>query len=234
MGDHHNAKPAHLTELMKPKSKKTKAAATSAPLSKKKTATQKTPGTKTLSKARGRPTSFTPDTRSKIIAAVSQGNTLSASALMSNISDQTLRNWLKSGEQEEHGEYAEFALAIKQAQAKAEMASVEGIRAAAQGGAVVEQTTTVTEHTTKNGTKVTTTRTVERFAQPQWQAAAFMLERRNPQQWGRHDRVTNTNYNFDLENLSDEQFELFDQLTNQGVEPPVAYATVLGNRTAGL
>lgn len=177
----------------------------------------------------GRPSNFTDEVKAKILTAIAAGNSLTTSAQYANITYETLRVWLKKGESGE-GEYSVFSVAIKKGQADAEALSVGRIRQAAKGGAVIERTTVTTERTTKSGSTVTTTRATERYAPPQWQADAWWLERVNRQQWGRHDRVTNTNYNFDLERLTDEQFELFDQLTDQGVEPPIAYATCLNQK----
>ncbi len=193
-----------------------------------KTVTSGTAPAKDSSKG-GRPTSFTEDNKSKILTAIAAGNTLENSAQYGGITYETLRAWLKKGEAGQEG-FSGFSVALKKAQADAEALSVGRIRQAAKGGAILERTTISTERTTKNGTVVTTTRSTERYAAPAWQADAWWLERINRSKWGRHDRVTNHNYNFDLESLSDAQFELFDQLTDQGVEPPIAYATVLGQK----
>ena len=181
----------------------------------------------------GRPSAFTEETKTKILTAIGAGNSLSISAQYAAINYETLRLWLKRGEhadEKKDPEFFGFFVAIKKAQADAEALSVGRIRQAAKGGAILERTTVTTERTNKSGVTTTTTRSTERYAPPQWQADAWWLERMNGQQWGRHDRVTRNQFNFDLENLSDEQFELFDQLTNDGVDPAVAYATCLSKK----
>lgn len=181
--------------------------------------------------AGGRPSAFTPAAREAILKAISDGNTLNTSAVLGGVTYQTFRNWIKQGEAEGKGEYFAFGQAVQQAQAKAEREAVENILAAARGGALIEQTTITTTRTARNGTKTTETRTYEKRTGPDHRAAAFWLERRNPQEWGRNDRLTTTNFNYDLSALSDDQFNAFDQLTSNGVDPAIAYAEALNRKT---
>ncbi len=181
--------------------------------------------TTSADKTNGRPSAFTDETKTKILTAIAAGNTLRTSAEYGGITYETLRAWLRKGDVGEE-KFSVFSAALKKAQADAEALSVGRIRQAAKGGAIIERTTITTERTSKSGMATTTTRTTERYSPPQWQADAWWLERTRDE-WRRHDKVTRTNFNFDLENLTDEQFELFDQLTNNDVDPAIAYATAL-------
>lgn len=183
-------------------------------------------------KSAGRPSSFTDEVKSKILTAIAAGNSLTTSAQYAGINYETLRLWLKRGEHGEQTdpEYFGFFGAVKKAEADAEALSIGRIRQAAKGGQIIERTTITTERTSKNGVTTTTTRSTERYSPPQWQADAWWCERKNPTQWGRNDRVTKTSFNFNLENLTDAQFEMFDQLTRDGVDPAIAYATCLGEK----
>lgn len=85
-------------------------------------------------RAKGRPTKFTHDVRTRIIAAIRNGNTYEASANYGGISYDSLRGWLNRGEDEAEGEFFEFFNAIKKAEAEAEVESVALIRRSAQDG----------------------------------------------------------------------------------------------------
>ena len=61
------------------------------------------------------------------------------------------------------------------------MESLAQIEAGAEGGALVERTTTT--RTAKDGTATTTVR--ERYTPPDWRADGWFLERRHPTDWSR-------------------------------------------------
>jgi transposase len=73
--------------------------------------------------------------------------------------------------------YVDYMNAIEKALADAEMADVAVLAKAAQGGAVLGRTT----RTKADGSVITT----ERLSEPQWTAAAWRLERKHPDRWGR-------------------------------------------------
>lgn len=81
--------------------------------------------------------------------------------------------------------YVSFARACWTQAANATAGMLASVSKAATGGSVVSVTTT--EHTREDGTIERTT--VERRAEPDWRAAAWRLERRHPQQFGRTQRV---------------------------------------------
>ena len=76
--------------------------------------------------------------------------------------------------------YAEFADAVEKAQATDEIITVGRIKQAGQGGAVLARKTT----RYPDGREVTE----ERYAQPEWTADAWWLERKHFQRWGRRER----------------------------------------------
>lgn len=78
---------------------------------------------------------------------------------------------------EREDRYVVYADAIERALAEAEMADVAVLAQAAKGGAVVARTT----RTRLDGTTLVT----ERLSEPQWTAAAWRLERKHPDRWGR-------------------------------------------------
>lgn len=86
------------------------------------------------------------------------------------------------GQEEEDGIYADFVVTAKKAKASAEMRAISVIRKAFSGYNVK----TVKTVTKPDGSFETTVTTGREF---HWQAAAWWLERRNPDRWGKKDRV---------------------------------------------
>ena len=83
------------------------------------------------------------------------------------------------------GSYMQFMHAVKRAGAVRTLESLDRIEAGAEGGALIERTTTT--RTAKNGTATTTVR--ERFTPPDWHADGWFLERRHPADWSRRTEV---------------------------------------------
>lgn len=136
---------------------------------------------------RGRPTKFTPETRQKILTALSNGNTYEASAQYGGVTYTLFREWIKQGEQETEGEFLEFLEAVKKAEAQAEVASIARIRSAASGQRVIKSETV---RVTPDGEQITERE--YQYVPPQWQADAWFLERRRPQDWARRERHEHT------------------------------------------
>jgi len=78
---------------------------------------------------------------------------------------------------EQEGAYAAFSDRTKRAMANGELGYLGVIAKAAKGGLVIGRS--VTHH--EDGTSTT----VEKYARPEWTAAAWALERKNPERWGR-------------------------------------------------
>ena len=81
-------------------------------------------------------------------------------------------------------EAAEFSLALAAALAAAEVGNVATIATSAKGGHVLERRTV----TDANGAITV----YEKKSKPEWQAAAWWLERRNPERWARRLVVEDT------------------------------------------
>lgn len=80
----------------------------------------------------GRPgiSSFTPETREKILGALRAGNYRVAACKFAGISDETFRRWMNAGKAGQP-EYVDFVEQVKQAEAQAEASLVATIRKAA-------------------------------------------------------------------------------------------------------
>ncbi|MFD1422452.1 hypothetical protein ACFQ4J_01685 [Laceyella tengchongensis] len=82
----------------------------------------------------GRPTKLTPALQEKIVTVIRGGNYIETAAAYAGISKQTLYNWLRRGARQKSGQYREFALAVEQALAEAEMRDLALIEQAARDG----------------------------------------------------------------------------------------------------
>ena len=96
----------------------------------------------------GRHTKKTPEIRTKILNAISEGNTHKVSCALAGVSTTHFYDWIQAD--------AEFSDDVKAAEAISEAFHVEQIRNATNSN---------------------------------WQASAWMLERRNNKEWGRFDRL---------------------------------------------
>jgi hypothetical protein len=136
-------------------------------------------------KTGGRVAKLTPETQKIILDGVAVGITRIFAAKRASVDDSTVRRWMIRGQREKSGIYRTFFTALKKAEADAVARNVAIIQQAAKGGQVTERTTTTTRK--RNGDTVTTIS--ERFATSQWTAAAWWLERTQPDEFAssRHE-----------------------------------------------
>lgn len=80
-----------------------------------------------MAEERGRPTLFTEEIRSQLILAVSKGNYISQAAVLCGITRQTVFGWMKKGKDAGEGEYYDFFVAIRKAEAKVEEMCISGV-----------------------------------------------------------------------------------------------------------
>lgn len=77
----------------------------------------------------GRPSKRTPTVEERIVEAIKQGMTYKLAAQYGGISYETLRNWLKQGE-DGNEEYAAFFQAVQRAEAEGVLANLQFINKA--------------------------------------------------------------------------------------------------------
>ena len=88
--------------------------------------------------SRGRPNMLTPERQDRIVGALKVGNTRRAAARHGGIDEDTLLEWIRRGEGRDKRRktqaFADFAVAIKDAEAEAEVQYVNVIKNAAASG----------------------------------------------------------------------------------------------------
>jgi transposase len=167
--------------------------------------------------SRGRPTKLTPDVQQRMCTVLAAGHTRRVACRAGGVSVRTFCDWMRKGRAElsadSEGIYCNFLLAIKKAEFEALQEHMANLRQAALGGQVLQRTTVVRETAT-----ATTTTTVERWSQRQWQASAWWLERKYHEDWGNQAHLIR-----DLEKALKAQQEQIDHLraTHPAPAPPL-------------
>lgn len=122
----------------------------------------------------GRPSKFSQERADRLTKAIKAGNTKAAACQCAGISMDTLARWLAN--------FADFADAYARAEAEFEMRNVAVI----QGAATKRKVTKTITKTFADGTTIVEERVSHEF---DWQAAAWLLERRRYEAWGKRDRL---------------------------------------------
>ncbi len=117
-----------------------------------------------------RPTKLNFDTHNKIITAIRAGNYIETAAAYAGVNKSTLYEWLKRGEREKQRVAENSRYRIR----KSEKPYVEFSNAVEKALAEAE---------------IRDVAIIAKAAKEQWQAAAWRLERKFPDRWGRKDKV---------------------------------------------
>lgn len=144
-----------------------------------------------------------PDLHDTIVENVRLGVPLREAAVASGVSEPAFHLWMSKGEKEllrvdglrsagekaevdpEREHYVRFVEDVTQARADAMARKVKRLDRIAEGGIVVDRTTTT--RTLRDGTEETTVR--ERYAQPDPRPDIFQLERQWREHYGRRERI---------------------------------------------
>lgn len=126
---------------------------------------------------------MTDETAARIAAAVRAGNYIETAGALVGVSKQALYKWLRRGARAREGLHREFVDAVVKALAEAEDRMLAVVEKAASGYPVER----VKETIDQMGGVVRETVKTHEFA---WQAAAWRLERKHPERWGRRERAT--------------------------------------------
>jgi len=133
----------------------------------------------------GRPSKFDPDKGQKVIRLLTIGATLHEAARTVGVHYETVLNWRKKGASQKRGQFREFFEGVERALEAAKVNSMAAIEQAIRGA----RGTRVKKD--KDGNVVEE----EEFwlLPPQWTAAAWRLERLDPQRWGRQVPLAQVN-----------------------------------------
>jgi len=126
-----------------------------------------------MDKKRGRPTKLDEVVQEKIVNAIKAGNYIETAAAYAGINKDTLYEWLKRGEREKQRLRKDKNLKIN----KAEEPFVYFSDAVEKALAEAEMRNVLI---------------ISKTAEAQWQAAAWWLERKYPEKWGKRDNVNLT------------------------------------------
>lgn len=128
-----------------------------------------------------RPTKLSPEVQERIVMAVRAGATREVAAALVPVNVRTLYRWLSNGHKHENGLQSQLSQAIEKAEAEFEAEAILRVRQSSIGGEIIARKTT----TRKDGAIVVE----ETYTRPEWTAAAWLLERKYPDRWGRRERI---------------------------------------------
>lgn len=152
-----------------------------------------------MGNTRGRPTKLTPETQKKIVAAIRSGNFFETACEFAGISRSTGFEWLRIARGEHPDKkptkpFLDFLDAVKKAEADAEAEQLLIIRNAAKGGTEY-RSETVNKYDKDGRVKEVIER--KQLTPPNWTAAAWYLERKHPERWGRTKPTCDHDSNMD-------------------------------------
>ncbi len=130
-----------------------------------------------------RKTKLNSETQDRILKAISLGLTYKDAAQFAGIGETTFYEWKKKGENASAGKFREFWEALKKAEVEGENVLLQRINDAATGKNSKKKTKTIYD---KEGKAIGKVEIIEEGGI--WQAAAWILERRFPERWGRNAR----------------------------------------------
>jgi hypothetical protein len=114
-----------------------------------------------------------------VYAAIEAGLPISKCAHLIGVDHTTFYTYMKYGEDPRYAKFYEFRRKIKRIEKNRELEALKVIREAASGGFVVKRTKIKTSNRGMTVTKEEST------LSPQWQAAAWFLERKDKLNWSR-------------------------------------------------
>jgi transposase len=136
-----------------------------------------------------RPIKLKPEVQNKIIVAIKAGNYIETAAAYAGISKNTLYDWLKRGEREKQRVNKNSKAKIR----KLEADFVEFSDAIEKALAEAE---------------IRDVTIIAKAAEEQWQAAAWRLERKFPDRWGRRK--------LDIEHSGEIGIKIVDDINDEG------------------
>lgn len=159
--------------------------------------------------AGGRPTKLTPETKKKLLDGIKIGMPIDAAVSVAGIDKVTFYSWKNRGEKDTKGIFREFLNSLKEAEAIGIASLLQTIHKSTQGGNVKTFKKTVKDSA---GNIISVTEE-ERMVPIQFTPAAWILERRFPNQFGRNREVKSDLDNKPLPFMgTDEEADIKDPL----------------------
>ena len=128
----------------------------------------------------GRKSKLTPAVTQELYSAIAGGNTHETACALAGIAPSTFYEWLSKGEKAKSGKFLEFAEQIRKGEALAEAKRIDIIRKAGEGKGQFQE-------------------------KPDWKAAAWYLERRYPEKWGRRIISADVSHSGEITEVKEER-----------------------------
>jgi hypothetical protein len=157
----------------------------------------------------------TPQRRRTIYRALSTGHSQKMACALAGITPRHYRKWIRKGEQGVNTTYAQFAHRIARIKAQVESTYISIINTAASGGEKIKETKIKIGESGMEITKATKTKGSS------WQAAAWRLERMDPDSYGRQTIEKKKDEDRDPEQVAEEirnALQLMDDTVPSGEE----------------
>lgn len=138
-----------------------------------------------MTRKTGRPTRCTPEVTTRVADGIRAGLFFEQACLLAGIPPANGYEWIRRGkgihtERPTAPPFEQFAQAVERARADRERDALRMIEVAAKGGFVVER---------RSEERAGTTVETEKYAPPDWRAAAWWLERALPDRWKTANRT---------------------------------------------
>lgn len=143
------------------------------------------PATPTNPRGGGRIPRLKPEVHAAIVEALKKGTSRHAAAVANGIPERTFYRWMAQGRAATSGIYWQFQQDVEKADADFETDTADTIKRVSLGQYVVKRRITTVKG--KDGVRHTTIE--EEMGRPEWTAAAWLLERKFNERWGRRDRL---------------------------------------------
>jgi hypothetical protein len=138
----------------------------------------------------GRPPIISAELIRSIASLIATGAPMYTVAAANGIHRDTINDWLAKGAKAKSGIYKEFSVAVKEAAAQGRLRHFENIRQTGDGYDVVRRKV-VQKRNDKGELEIVET-TTEQSRERQWTASAWILERMDPETFGRRAEVKMT------------------------------------------
>lgn len=185
-----------------------------------------------------RKSKLTPARKEKIIELISQGNTKEIAAAVAGITSQTLYNWIARGREEEEPEGLED-MSNKNLKKLAKHHSIKGYSKMNKEQLVenIREAATIYRVFAEEMERAEAAglaehvRNVRTAGGEDWRASAWFLERRDPANWAKRERLQvdnnhsgsiDTNQKLDLSKLTDEELSELESIVTKFADPGTA------------